>query len=203
VTGGDFYFVQGQFFANNIGQHGVASVGACNTIGKVAIPGTGYTQFGVTATAGNCYVALTHNDEPDHVVFRVEEVTATTATLTWQLVKSGLGGVTLDSSVEGRQGYNFLSQSYQSVTGGDFYMVDGQFFANNLGQRGVISTGACTSPSKVAIPKTGYTMFGVPATAGNCYVALSLDSSCEVIVFQVTAITGTQVSLDWLAKPQK
>jgi len=198
VTGGDFYFVQNAFFANNVGQRGVVSVGACSSVDSVTtIPTTGYTQFGVTATAGNCYVALTHNDERDNIVFRADQVSSTTATLTWKIVRGTLRGATLDSADTARQGFNFRSRTYTGVTGGDFYFVQNAFFANNVDQRGVVSLGACTSLAGKTAPTSGYTRFGVTATAGTCYAALSLSNSCEVILFRVSGLSGSVAALDW------
>src|SRR5436190_2134595 len=77
VTGGDLYFAENKFFANNVGQRGVISVGACPSLASVvSIPTAGYTRFGVTAVTGTCYVALTHNDERNHIVFRADEVSS-------------------------------------------------------------------------------------------------------------------------------
>ena len=198
MTGGDFYFVQNAFFANNVGQRGVVGVGACSSVDSVTtIPTTGYTQFGVTATAGNCYVALTHNDERDNIVFRADEVTSTTASLTWKLVSSGKHGATLVATDTTHQGYDFSARTYQGVTGGDFYFVQNAFFANNVDQRGVVSLGACTSLAGKTAPTSGYTRFGVTATAGTCYAALSLSNSCEVILFRVSGLSGSVAALDW------
>lgn len=95
-TGGDFYFAQNAFFANNIGQRGVVSVGACASVDSInSIPTTGYTRFGVPAVAGTCYVALTHNDERNHIVFRADEVTSTTVSITWKILTTGNNGATL------------------------------------------------------------------------------------------------------------
>jgi hypothetical protein len=99
VTGGDFYFTQNAFFANNIGQRGVISVGACPSLDSVvSIPTTGYTRFGATAVTGNCYVALTHNDERNYIVFRADEVSSGAATITWRMIISGNSGATLVAS---------------------------------------------------------------------------------------------------------
>lgn len=99
VTGGDIYFAENKFLANNIGQRGVISVGACPSVDSVfSIPTTGYTRFGVTAISGNCYVALTHNDERNHIVFRADEVSAGTVSITWRIITSGNGGATLTAN---------------------------------------------------------------------------------------------------------
>jgi len=172
-------------------------VGACTSVDSVTIPTAGYSRFGVTATAGNCYVSQTHNDERDRVVFRVDSADSNTATLTWKIVWSGHSALTLDAAAASKQGYNFRSRVYTGVTGGDFYFVQGSFFANNIDQRGLVNLGACTSVSAVTAPVSGYTRFGVTATVGNCYAALSTVQSCEVVLFQVTNLVGSTVSMDW------
>jgi hypothetical protein len=199
VTGGDFYFAQNAFFANNIGQRGVISAGACASVDSVtSIPTTGYTRFGVAAVAGTCYVALTHNDERNYIVFRVDEVTSTTASITWQIITSDKSGATLVANDSTRRGYDFSVRTYRDVTGGDFYFVQNAFFANNIGQRGVISAGACTSvDSGISIPTTGYTRFGVAAVAGTCYVALTHNDERNYIVFRVDEVTSTTASITW------
>ncbi len=96
VTGGDFYFAQNSFVANNIGQRGVISVGACSSLDAVAsIPTTGYTRFGVPAVTANCYVVLTHNDERYHIVSRADEVSSGNASITLRIITSGNSGATL------------------------------------------------------------------------------------------------------------
>lgn len=96
LTGGDFYFTQNAFFANNIGQRGVISVGACSSLDAVvSIPSSGYTRFGVPAVTGNCYVALTHNDERNHIIFRADEIGSGNVSITWRIITSGNSGATL------------------------------------------------------------------------------------------------------------
>ena len=197
LSGGDFYFTSGQFFANNLGQRGVVGVGACSSVTEVTVPTSGYTRFGVAATAGQCYVSLTHNDERDHVVFRVDSVDASTAILTYRVVFSGLGGATLSATDSAKRGYDFSARTYQGLSGGDFYFTSGQFFANNLGQRGVVAIGACTSPAGITPPTSGYTRFGVTATAGQCYAALTHNDERNHIVFRVDAVDTSNASLTY------
>ncbi len=197
-SGGDFYFNGGKFWANNPPQRGVISRGACSSIDSVTIPNSGYTPDGVTATAGNCYVALTHADERDHIVFRVDALTATNATLTWKIVASGKFGITLVSGSSTSTGYDFSTRTYKGSSGGDFYYNGGSFWANNPPQRGLVSVGACaTVDSVTTLPSTGYTPNGVTATAGNCYVALTHADERDSIIFRVEALTATSAILTW------
>ena len=199
VTGGDFYFATNSFFANNIGQRGVISVGACPSLDSVVtIPATGYTRFGVPAVAGNCYVALTHNDERNHIIFRADEVSSASVSMTWKIIISENNGASLSMTDSTRRGYDFSDRAYRNVTGGDFYVATNSFFANNIGQRGVISVGACPSlDSVVTIPTTGYTRFGVPVVAGNCYVALTHNDERNHIVFRADEFSSGTVSITW------
>ncbi len=196
-SGGDFYFTAGQFWSNNVGQRGVINVGACSSVDAVTtIPTTGYSIFGVTATVGNCYVVLTAGDERDHGVIRVELMGSNWVMLTWDLVTSSEWGATLTSNSSTTGGYDFDTRTYTGTSGGDFYFVQGDFWANNTGQRGVASLGACSSveASSIHVPMAGYSNFAV-ATAGNCYVALGHNEEHGNILFSVDAVTSTTVTL--------
>jgi hypothetical protein len=198
-TGGDFYFAQNSFVANNVGQRGVVSVGACSSLDAVvSIPASGYTRFGVPAVTGNCYVALTHNDERNHIVFRADAVSSNNVSITWRIITSENSGATLNANDATRQGYDFSASTYKGVTGGDFYFAQNSFVANNIGQRGVISVGACSSlDAVVSIPTTGYTRFGVPAVTGNCYVALTHNDERNHIIFRADELSSGNVSITW------
>ena len=197
LSGGDLYYLQGAFWANNAGQRGVVKVGACSSVNSVTtMPTTGYSLFGVTATVGNCYVALTHNDERDYIVFRVTGTTSTTVTLTWKLVTTGWWGATLGSGSSTSAGYDFDTRTYKGNSGGDLYFLQGAFWANNVGQRGVVSTGACSTVDAVpSVPLSGYSRFSVTATAGNCYASLGHNEEHGNIVIRVESVTSATVTL--------
>ena len=198
VTGGDFYFAQNSFFANNVGQRGVVAVGACASIDSIGIPTSGYTRFGVAAIAGNCYVALTHNDERDFIVFRADEVTTSGVSMTWKIIATENSGATLSATDATRRGYDFSARAYRDVTGGDLYFGGTRFFANNVGQRGVVSVGACPSiDSIVTIPTSGYSRFGVLAVAGECYVSLTHNDERNFIVFRADEVSSSATSITW------
>jgi len=198
-TGGDFYFGANAFWANNVGQRGVISVGACPSIDSVvSIPTVGYSRQAVPAITGNCYVALTHNDERNHIVFRVDEVRSGSASITWKIITSENSGATLFANNSARKGYDFSERAYQDVAGGDFYFGANAFWANNIGQRGVISVGACPSiDSVVSLPTSGYSRQAVPAITGNCYVALTHRDERNHIIFRVDVVTSDSVSITW------
>jgi hypothetical protein len=197
LTTGDFYFYQGAFWANNLGQRGVTEAGSCPSVDKVTtMPLTGYTRFGVNGKLGHCYVALTHNDERDYIVFRVDNMGATTVALSWKLVPTGDWGATLTSGDPATGGYDFDTRTYTGLTPGDLYFYQGAFWANNLGQRGVVLAGPCKSVDGVAtVPMGGYTRFGVTATVGQCYVALGHNEEHGNVVFRVDDLTSTTVTI--------
>src|SRR6185503_12412571 len=104
------------------------------------------------------------------IVFRVDSLTATTAVLSWKIVATGYWGALLTSGDHSSGGYDFSTKTYTDLTPGDFYFVDGGFWANNLGQRGLVSVGPCASLAAVkTVPLSGYSTFNVPVVAGNCY----------------------------------
>jgi hypothetical protein len=61
------------------------------------------------------------------------------------------------TDVEGQQGYDFSEQQLVQLQNGDFYWTGASnaFWANNLGQRGVVSVGPCSDPREVDIPTSG------------------------------------------------
>lgn len=199
ISRGDFYFLQGVFWANNTGQRGVIDVGACSSIYNITtMPASGYSRFGVSATVGRCYVSLTHNDERNFVVFRVGAKSTSTVSLSWRMVTTAWGGATLTSNSGTSSGYDFDAKTYKGNSGGDFYFLNGAFWANNLGQRGLVSTGACSSVDGVrTVPLSGYSTYSVPAVAGNCYVSLAHNEERGNIVFRVESVSTSAVALSF------
>ncbi len=199
VSAGDFYFTQGKFWANNSGQRGVVDAGKCSSVSAVTtMPASGYTLSGVKAVVGHCYVALTHNDERDHIVFRVTARSSTRTTFAWKLVQSGDWGATLVDGSHTAGGYDFDTRTYTDLTPGDFYFTQGAFWANNLGQRGVVGLGPCAAVESVAkTPQTGYWRSSTTATVGSCYASLAHNEEHSTILFRIDAMTATTVTLTW------
>jgi hypothetical protein len=197
LSAGDFYFFQGAFWANNTGQRGVVGAGKCTSVDKITtMPVTGYMRSKTQAQVGHCYVALTHNDERDYIVFRVNALGTNTVSLSWKLVPTGDGGATLTSGDHATGGYDFDTRTYTDLTPGDLYFFQGAFWANNLGQRGVVQVGACSTVDGVAtVPTAGYTRFGVTAQAGTCYVALGHNEEHGNIVLRVDSLTSNTVTI--------
>lgn len=205
---GDFYYSGGKFWANNTGQRGLVSVGPCTGTGQVkTMPTTGYSRQGVTATAGTCYVARTHNDERDFIVFRVSSATSTTVSLTFTMTAGAFFGTTFVINSP-KEGYDFAAKKYVPLQSGDFYYGNRAFWANNTGQRGVIAAGPCTSPDDVKeFPAAdfsvgnpdddGYNLWNVVAAADACYVALARSNTTDFIVFQVETLDDSSATITW------
>ena len=206
LQSGDFYLngsdAGARFFANNTGQRGVVSVGTCANPGSVTIPTSGFTRQGVTVRVGECYVALTHNLERDHILFRVTRLSGSVADLEYVLAKNIVKAISLNSAVEGQQGYDFSAQRLVQLQLGDFYLngsdTGARFFANNNGQRGVVSVGNCADPTVITIPTSGFTRQGVAARAGECYVSLAHNNERGHILFRVTRLSGSVADLDYV-----
>ncbi|MEN6395684.1 MAG: hypothetical protein ABFC78_04290 [Methanoregula sp.] len=85
VTGGDLYYYQGKFWANNLHQKGVVDLGNIGNadLAAVTIPDSGYTRYGVGAVAGHTYVSIAQEGETaGYIVFRVTALSADKSTVT-------------------------------------------------------------------------------------------------------------------------
>lgn len=94
--------------------------------------------------------------------------------------------------------YDFSAGAFGQFTGGDLYLTGLAFWANNVGQRGVIDLGDLgdVDLNDVVIPAEGYTRFGVAAAVGHTYVSLAQEGEeGNVIVFRVDGIEGDGVTL--------
>jgi hypothetical protein len=106
--------------------------------------------------------------------------------------------ITLFSSVPTRQGYDFHARGYRGISDGDFYFGSGAFWANNVGQRGLVDVGTtCPALTVSAMPISGYGTNLVTAVAGHCYVALTKGDTRDFVVFQVSMASSGAVSLVW------
>ena len=90
-TGGDLYYLSSpaKFWANNVGQRGVVSLGDIGpaVLANVMVPAAGYTRQGADAVLGHTGVALLGTDvAAQYTVFRVTEITATSITLSYQVI---------------------------------------------------------------------------------------------------------------------
>jgi hypothetical protein len=79
VTGGDLYYYDGKFWANNLNQKGVTDLGNIGNVdlATVNIPGSGYTRFGVNAVTGHTYMSLAQEGEKGgYIAFQVTAISA-------------------------------------------------------------------------------------------------------------------------------
>ncbi len=79
ITGGDLYYYQGKFWANNLKQKGVTDLGDIGStdLAAVNIPASGFTRFGVAAVVGHTYVSMAQEGETaGYIAFRVTALNA-------------------------------------------------------------------------------------------------------------------------------
>ncbi len=79
VTGGDLYYYQGKFWANNVNQKGVIDLGNIGNVdlATVNIPISGYTRFGVAAVVDHTYVSIAQEGEiASYIAFRVNALSS-------------------------------------------------------------------------------------------------------------------------------
>lgn len=107
-----------------------------------------------------------------------------------------------------RQSYDFSQGSMHELSNGDFYYFctasHNHFYANNVGQRGVIDMGdlADTDLVEVTIPTTGYTRFGVACAVNHIYISLAQEGEeGHYVIFKVLSmILDTSCTIEWLYK---
>ncbi len=198
IYGGDFYLYQLKFWGNFFGQGGVIDLGNLGNLqlDRVAIPQTGYTRYGVNAIHGHTYVAEAGQNEPDYyIIFRVKNISGNDVTIDYLYRKQN------QIFLYNGNSYDFSAQIRGQLSGGDFYLFEKKFWANNTGQRGVIDLGNIGNIplNQVSIPQTGYTRFGVNAVPGRTYVALAQQGEeGSYIVFRIFKASGTCVIIDYL-----
>ncbi|MBN1482533.1 T9SS C-terminal target domain-containing protein [candidate division KSB1 bacterium] len=97
--------------------------------------------------------------------------------------------------------YDFSDGVRGSYTGGDFYLNNSMFLANNVDQQGVLTLGDIgTIPLYCAdTPTTGYTRFGVQAQVGHTYVSLAqTGEEGNYIIFRVHSMNASSVTIDYI-----
>jgi len=98
--------------------------------------------------------------------------------------------------------YDFATGERGKYTGGDLYFSNGEFWANNLHQRGLLDLGGSGLPlDDIVPPQVGYTRFGVKAVIGHTYVAL-LHEGIEgcFMIFRVIDLTANSVTIEYLLR---
>lgn len=104
--------------------------------------------------------------------------------------RSFAGHGLLQATLRNGNSYDVSANAIGSYTGGDFYFHGGSFWANNVGQRGVIDLGdiGAVSLDAVSIPLAGYTRFGLAAAVNHTYVSLAHQGEeGSYVVFRVTS----------------
>ena len=198
LTGGDLYYYDGKFWANNYGQRGVKDLGDVGNVAlsDVNIPFGGYTRFGVSAVLNHTYVSLAHQgEEGNYIVFRVKSISADKSNVTIEYYYR-LGRL---RAVEGVV-LSFLDLSWGRSNKGDFYFKEGKFFSDISGQRGLVDLGDLGEEplEKIKIPTKGFKRKGVPAMKGHTYVSLAKKGEeGHYIIFRVHSIDQDSVIIDF------
>lgn len=84
-TGGDLYYYQGKFWANNLNQKGVIDLGDIGEadLALVKIPSSGFTHSGVSAVTGHTYMSIAQEGEiSSYIAFRVTDINAAKSKIT-------------------------------------------------------------------------------------------------------------------------
>ncbi len=104
----------------------------------------------------------------------------------------------LQAVLDDGDSFDFSTNTLGRYTGGDLYNHEGEFWANNLNQQGVIDLGNIGDPdmTTVNLPTSGYTRFGVNAVSGHTYVSRAQQGELDsYIVFRVTDINSNKVTV--------
>ena len=109
----------------------------------------------------------------------------------------------LQAVLESTDSFDFSTNTLGWLGGGDLYYSGGKFWANNLGQNGVVDLGNIGNVdlSTVTIPSTGFTRFGVNAVKDHTYVSIAQDGEIgSHIAFRVEDIAADKstVSIRYL-----
>jgi Zn-dependent metalloprotease len=199
LTGGDVYFSGGKFWANNYGQRGVKDL--CDIgqmpLDQVAVPNTGFSRFGVPAVVGHTHVSLAQQgEEGNYIALRVTWMSADNSQLSLEYFY-----LTRKITLYDKDSYDFSMQIRGELTGGDLYLTQSKFWANNFGQRGVKDLGnlGVIPLDQIPIPASGYTRFGVPAVVGHTYVSLAQQGEeGNYVIFRIQNVNVDSVTIVYL-----
>lgn len=106
----------------------------------------------------------------------------------------------LQAVLDDGDSFDFSTNTLGNFTGGDLYYYQGEFWANNLNQQGVIDLGNIGDPdmTTVNLPTSGYTRFGVSAVSGHTYVSKAQQGELDsYMVFRVTDISASKVTVSY------
>lgn len=108
-------------------------------------------------------------------------------------------------TLNNKDSYDFSEGERGEITGGDFYLLDLKFWANNEGQRGILDLGDIGQIplNQVDIPSSGYNRFGVSAVEGHTYVSLAQEGEeGNYIIFRINKIEDLSVTIEFFYSSQ-
>jgi Zn-dependent metalloprotease len=207
LTGGDLYYLDGKFWANNYKQRGVKDLGNIGNVDladvNVVEGTTGYNRFGVSAVRDHTYVSLAQQGEEGNIiVFRVKSISADNSNVTIQYLYRRPNILWCVRLIE-REIANFDTHRTGLGIEGDMRFSEGKFYGDSEGQKGLIDLGDLRNKpiEDVKIPTRGYVRDGLPVVKGHTYVSLyKKGRKGQRTVFRVNSIERKQVTFDVLLK---
>jgi hypothetical protein len=199
LTGGDLYYYDGKFWANNQKQRGINDLGNIGDVdlATVTIPNSGYTRFGVAAVKDHTYASLAQEGETGgYIAFRVKAISTDKSQVTIRYLYR-----TLRFLIDPKLIQKIKLSTIKTTIGGDIKLAEGKFFANEEGQLGIIDLGDLKNKdiTEIKIPTRGYIRDGMPIVEGHTYVsAYKINDKTTNVVFKVETKEETQVTLNIL-----
>ena len=134
---------------------------------------------------------------------RNEIITADTSAINLKNL-SGLKPQRKVVNLNNKDSFAFATNVKGKITGGDLYLSDGKFWANNTNQKAIVDLGAIGNIdlASVTIPAKGYSSHNIAVIKDHTYIAAAHDGEkAGYIAFRVTATNADQslISLEYLA----
>ncbi|MEJ2637693.1 MAG: FlgD immunoglobulin-like domain containing protein [Calditrichia bacterium] len=166
---------------------------------RTAIPAEGYAMSGVPAVLGHTYVSLAPAGEGGNsIVFRVTDISGSAVTVKYVFV-----GPT-ELALSNGYSYDFSGEAVNYLSGGDLYLYDLSFLANNSGQRGLKDLGNTGDGRllQTGVPAAGYTRTGQQVISGHTYISeAQTGEQGNFLAFRVKGIDGQSVTIDYAYLP--
>lgn len=203
LTGGDLYYYDGKFWANNYNQKGVIDIGDLGNvdIATVNIPQTGYTRFGVTATKDHTYVSLAQEGETaGYIAFRVTAISADKSQVTVRYLYRKKYFISKDlfdaADIMKFLDANSVQKTYVKIENGKLYTN-----RDDDRQIGIIDLGDTKYKplEETKLPTRGHKKDGVPIIENHTYLATyKSDRKTTNVIFTVDQIDEKGITIQIL-----
>ena len=196
LTGGDLYYYDGKFWANNVGQRGVKDIGATAVdLDDVVVTFGGYTRFGVEAVVGHTYISLAHDGEVGNaIVFRVKSISGDKSRVVVEYRYRRMLFVIFPERV------HEIKEFFWEEAHAEFSYKDRMFSAKGEDLEGMLDLGEIDDRRlKLArVPRDGYVKEDVPVKPGHVYVVAG--GRDRRVVFRVKSVSDDKVEIELLEK---